>query len=462
MPLNDLNVDQQLNVTELCQEFQNQTRELGLSLAVLRSGTVEDRAANRGIVYKLITDMFTTRVSEDKLEDMQSFFNFFSPIFIGCDLKRIEFKNADDSYDLTKYDNLARIFRENFAQVQTYLEVLQTIFKEKFPTPEVLLEMMDPLHRPGATLWKEYHNWQNSLGTGYFTRLAGMAPLSNVTYCCTDEARQSVKASFTEDGFILLEGDPVDTCAAGGKEPGCYAFALLPDGSFVLHEHQKGVFQHSSFSGGGPLLCVGMVRIESGKITYLRTHSGHYRPEPADFLNLLDHIPANVFAPGAHIRVEQNSVPGVRDFFMKSSWKWMQKVAHAARSVVTNYDFYVLPGDDRGKLTSKFYQVIPDGAWPKQSVLPEMAPAVAVLIAPEEQFAVAGAAPRAAVMGGAAHVVADSSPFFDGGNGLPPYLPAAEEPLELTPAEQDWINSQCNGSDGAGGSGSYDYGSSGT
>jgi hypothetical protein len=48
---------------------------------------------------------------------------------------------------------------------------------------------------------------------------------------------------------------------------------------YVSSTPQPGMFNHSSFLGGGSVICAGEIIIEDGKIKFINNRSGHYEPE---------------------------------------------------------------------------------------------------------------------------------------------------------------------------------------
>ncbi len=380
-----------VTVDSICKLLEQSGQELGLSIAGLRDPNIENRLEQRSTAYQLITNQFVNECakkdsSEKSANEIKKLVEFFQPIFVGCDLPRVAFRTADgQSFDFAKYDDLVKILRDNFSRFTHFLDVLEAVFQEKFPLPEVLFEVIDPLHRPGTYLWKEYGNWKCTSGVGFFTRLAVIQSNSpradhRVVYLCTEEQREPHAAQFTADGRIQLSGVNVDTTKATGKEQGRYAFALLPSGRFLLHEHTSGLFQHSSFAGGGSALCTGMVAIKKGKIAYIRNHSGHYRPTEANYLNVLKTLPANVFGLYAQIDIEVNRAPEIQDMFMKSSFKFFQKVGHGLRDNTAKKSFYVGTKNSHKKLIAQYHQALDlrSGALENKGVLPSECPSPVV------------------------------------------------------------------------------------
>src|SRR5262249_7721657 len=49
--------------------------------------------------------------------------------------------------------------------------------------------------------------------------------------------------------------------------------------------HRVGLFQHSSFLGGGAVACAGELQVIDGKLVHITNKSGHYHPQRAQMLN---------------------------------------------------------------------------------------------------------------------------------------------------------------------------------
>jgi hypothetical protein len=76
------------------------------------------------------------------------------------------------------------------------------------------------------------------------------------------------------------------------KSWGGFAMSMSRDLYMARHhctrpDGERGNFFHSSYLGGDPVMCAGTMLIEQGVIKKVATDSGHYRPEPAHVVNLL-------------------------------------------------------------------------------------------------------------------------------------------------------------------------------
>lgn len=68
-------------------------------------------------------------------------------------------------------------------------------------------------------------------------------------------------------------------------------WAMGPDGRlYVSSTQQPGMFHHSSFLGGGSIICGGEIIIIEGRIKYINNRSGHYRPPDKALWNAVDEL----------------------------------------------------------------------------------------------------------------------------------------------------------------------------
>ncbi len=317
----------------ICQVIKNQC---GGSLSTMRDEDKDTRLTSRKIVFDAIVLQLSGSVNIPlgDIEPFKDLLRFFRPLFAGAG------KEPDNNIQWGTYNALASTFHKHFTEFCCFLEILENVYGEKFPLSDVILEMIDPLHRPGSYLWRQYLNWDHK--EGFFTWLDSNDPnyARHVQYHLDDAAIAALVAEF-EDGNIYVNGALADSTNLEGKRSGHYAFALLNDGRLLLRQHEKGVFQHSSFTSGGPVFCTGMVKIVQGKITKLTNHSGHYRPEKADLRKVIENIPATVFAPDAEIIIETNRIPNCRDALLTSNSTWLKFLGHGTRDVIHTESFRV-------------------------------------------------------------------------------------------------------------------------
>ena len=96
-----------------------------------------------------------------------------------------------------------------------------------------------------------------------------------------------------------------DTSAYAGKlgaGKAAYVWSLSRD--FFIAEHVGHKMHHSTFVSGSTVRCAGMVQIVQGKITYLDTHSGHYKPSEQNLLKFVNYLrQRDAFRSGAKIVV---------------------------------------------------------------------------------------------------------------------------------------------------------------
>jgi hypothetical protein len=67
------------------------------------------------------------------------------------------------------------------------------------------------------------------------------------------------------------------TCSSGKGVTDAAAYAWTGQ-ELLIAQHQESGFHHSSFNGGGLVKCAGMIKLAGGKITYASNNSGHYKP----------------------------------------------------------------------------------------------------------------------------------------------------------------------------------------
>lgn len=100
---------------------------------------------------------------------------------------------------------------------------------------------------------------------------------------------------------ILAQADdaPLDTTkwlssALVGMSTGWGAFVLSPKGVIYAGIHANGVFHHSSFLCGAPVLASGMIRVEKGKVTGVHEKNGHYRSQEVHLMTFLKLLQQNM------------------------------------------------------------------------------------------------------------------------------------------------------------------------
>ncbi len=125
----------------------------------------------------------------------------------------------------------------------------------------------------------------------------------SVKYFTTISARKPflLKYKRLDKKFYLADGrEPYDSARATDQALADKKYAILailaeirrdygsypaiwvmdPTGRlYVSSTPQPGMFNHSSFLGGGSVICAGEIIIEDGKITFINNRSGHYQPK---------------------------------------------------------------------------------------------------------------------------------------------------------------------------------------
>lgn len=91
-------------------------------------------------------------------------------------------------------------------------------------------------------------------------------------------------------GQWTTAGALLDTTQLPGKRgmEGHAAFVIHTDGEIFVHPYEKGKWQHTSTTGGRPVLSAGMLAIEQGKAKSFHLDSGHYTPGLPQLKNFLE------------------------------------------------------------------------------------------------------------------------------------------------------------------------------
>ncbi len=85
----------------------------------------------------------------------------------------------------------------------------------------------------------------------------------------------------------LLDTSNWPSNALRGVSTGWAAFVLSPQEVLYAGMHVSGVFHHSSFLCGAPVLASGMMRVENGRIRGIHEKNGHYRSQEMHLLTFL-------------------------------------------------------------------------------------------------------------------------------------------------------------------------------
>lgn len=160
--------------------------------------------------------------------------------------------------------------------------------------PEYWQEAIQPDHEPGFLLKDQVKRWQQDTDNKLnFTEwrvekgLTGQG-IVQVKYC--DETERKDYLVNINNGQLTRNGQIFDTkneeTAFSGE--GTAIFVISPDGKMYAGSHEEGEFHHSSFLAGGAIKAAGEMRTDSeGKIIFLSTKSGHYRPGNEEMVEAL-------------------------------------------------------------------------------------------------------------------------------------------------------------------------------
>ncbi len=92
---------------------------------------------------------------------------------------------------------------------------------------------------------------------------------------------------------MMSRGRPLNT--SGGSLPwgtgGRAIFVMDPDGRiYASNNAEAGEFHHSTLANGGPVAAAGELRVIDGRVEYVTSASGHYRPSSAQMEQLRDEL----------------------------------------------------------------------------------------------------------------------------------------------------------------------------
>ncbi|EYU31682.1 hypothetical protein MIMGU_mgv1a003810mg [Erythranthe guttata] len=168
------------------------------------------------------------------------------------------------------------------------------------------LEAIDPRHRYGHNLHFYYVKWLNSqskepffywldIGEGKEV-IIEKCPRPKLQQQCIKYLgpmeRKTYEVAMEEGKLFYKEtGEFLDTT----NEPkGCkWIFVLSTSRTLYVGKKTKGSFQHSSFLAGGATLAAGRILAEKGILKAVWPHSGHYRPTPENFQDLISFLMEN-------------------------------------------------------------------------------------------------------------------------------------------------------------------------
>jgi hypothetical protein len=186
------------------------------------------------------------------------------------------------------------------------------------------LERVDPQHRPGWVLSAVYGDWLTQRPTDlggnpidFFAWLAttdGQSALvnrnvasdanKNVQYDSTGEPlwAQSVYfetgmlKSTSNDSFFMTRNRRTEFSSNGWAIWVCSS-ALMPTSQtptrytsrnhVFSYSHEAGIFHHSTFLSGHPVLAAGEWIVDNGTVKVITAKSGHYTPKPSELLRFV-------------------------------------------------------------------------------------------------------------------------------------------------------------------------------
>ncbi|EKD72061.1 MAG: hypothetical protein ACD_46C00021G0006 [uncultured bacterium] len=185
-----------------------------------------------------------------------------------------------------------------------------------------LLEKLDPKHRKGKELEKEFFKWKKSITTKtFFTWLDEKEEkthqyLIRTNYRETEEEWQKIRVTY-QDNELYINGVKCDTSSAKGKMPGYCAYIITPDHQLLLTEHHTKFNNHATLYDGKQVIAAGMIKVVDGKIKHITNFSGHYKPGLIHLLQAIHAIPKKYFADDAVITYLKEKYPKYNQFIQK-------------------------------------------------------------------------------------------------------------------------------------------------
>jgi hypothetical protein len=290
----------------------------------------------RGHVYDQAVRHSLTKVHESDVEYVKAGFVALKPFLTGAYAdSQVSSEEVDQILELNG-NQAARFLYKYQGMVQDFLDTLSAVYAQSMPLPEIVIEAADRFHRPAAELKTELLTWGMLHSSHEFFEWLNAKnpnPRHSIVYLTTPTERAPYIATFI-NGKIIVNGHVLDTTRCQGKQPGYYAYGVTSSGELLIGAHIQGQFQHSSFTGMGPTLCVGMIKVENGVIVDISNHSGHYRPSCEALRCALKYIPAAVFANKAIIRSEEPRLASVISYGMSSRYAFLRVVGQVTRSLV--------------------------------------------------------------------------------------------------------------------------------
>lgn len=92
----------------------------------------------------------------------------------------------------------------------------------------------------------------------------------------------------------LLDTTTWPSSALRGLSTGWAAFVLSPQEVIYAGLHVNGLFHHSSFLCGAPVLASGMIRVEKGRVTGIHEKNGHYKSQEIHLITFLKLLQRNM------------------------------------------------------------------------------------------------------------------------------------------------------------------------
>lgn len=150
-------------------------------------------------------------------------------------------------------------------------------------------------------------------GEGEFARFVSGDPSQFLTYGMTEEEKRKATLRYDADQDCLVDSEGKK--ATSGK----FLYNVTKEGDLVIVPDSREDSHHSSITRDGAIICAGYLEIDEGKINYINTNSGHYRPEDLDLYNaakILQKQSPKIFAEKAKVESHESGTKSLSEFII--------------------------------------------------------------------------------------------------------------------------------------------------
>lgn len=146
---------------------------------------------------------------------------------------------------------------------------------------EYWLEVIDPSHRSGIDFYKRVWEKEGN-NTNFFMWLENNECFHNIPMIKMPSDITQYQVNINDGLIIDHNGNPKTT--PNSREE----IFIIDENENIYSCLSSTTIRHTSLSKGRPLLGIGSLKLEKGKIKYLENSSGHYLPEKEVLSNTID------------------------------------------------------------------------------------------------------------------------------------------------------------------------------